>query len=159
MPCRTFLHDRSLSVPIFRVLCCQECSRDLKSCMCFLLGLNLICLRLDSPMPDLWTDTTCFQVSGDIHDWTFSNYTRHLLKSLGLLFVSFHICKAYSAPVHELYITVPTPCEGSNLRLSSSSLNKVITHSGLSLSEKLSKAGSTASRCGSYTVIPKQRSM
>ncbi|KAG1807598.1 hypothetical protein EV424DRAFT_1558515 [Suillus variegatus] len=43
-------------------------------------------LEAHSPMPDLWTDTTCFQVSGGIHDWTFSNYTRHLLKSLGLLF-------------------------------------------------------------------------
>ncbi|KAG2339352.1 hypothetical protein BDR05DRAFT_1003455 [Suillus weaverae] len=115
--------------------------------MRYLLGPNLVCLRLTSPSPDLWTGTMCS---------LFSWLSRHSLRlevlelhatspevaelalcglpHLQRVSLTLRSNKALSyitrlIGLHELYITVPTPCGGSNFQFSSSSLHKAIIHS------------------------------
>ncbi|KAG1836003.1 hypothetical protein DFJ58DRAFT_749957 [Suillus subalutaceus] len=115
--------------------------------MRYLLGPNLVCLRLASPKPDLWTDTVSSLFSGlsrhsprlevlELHATSseVAELTLCGLPHLQRVWLTLRSNKALSyvtrlIGLYEVYITVPIPCGGGNLQFSSSSLRKVMIHS------------------------------
>ncbi|KAG0700957.1 hypothetical protein DFH29DRAFT_590263 [Suillus ampliporus] len=139
--------SQSLLVPNLRVLCCLGCPRDLHSCMRYLLGPNLVYLRLAPSEEYFWTNIMSSVLSGlarhsprlkdvELHPTSAQvsvlalSGLAHLQKvSLTLLSEDPLSCLSRLVGLRELNIQIPEPFAHVQSEFRISSLDKFVIRS------------------------------